>query len=73
MSIETRILNVGQRYNLEDLRFLDWQDETGAAIDPEDLGYSPWSFFDEENFYLGSDDDGIEPIFEYETEEQPHF
>ena len=77
MTVETGILNKGQRYSLADLRFLDWQDETGAAIGPalgpEYPGYSPWSFFDDEDFYLGADEKGIEPIFEYDTDEQPHF
>ena len=72
MSIETGTLNVGQRYSLEDLRLVGWVND-GEEIKQEDEGYSPWSFFDEEDFYQGPDGDGDEPIFEYDTEEQPHF
>ncbi len=83
MGIETEVLNVGQRYNLEDLRLVGWEDSYGerVGIRPgrvevgDRIGMFPSDYFDEEDYYLGPDaeDHGIEPVFEYDTESQPHF
>ena len=74
MTIEVGTLNQDQRYNLEDLRFWGWQNSMGEEVDGENtMNYSPWSYFNKQDEYVGHDEYGYEPVFELDTDEQPHY
>lgn len=60
----------GARYDvdLRVLEFVRWVDRAGNPVDSRELEkMNPWFFFDEEDVFLGPTDDGIEPVFSFDT------
>lgn len=56
------LLEIGQRYDTDRLLFARlWTEGDGTGTE----GYDPWRYFDEQGVYLGPDQHGIEPLWDW--------
>jgi hypothetical protein len=60
-----KTLTLGKRYNTGALTCIGWTGGDGSGHD----GYDCWAYF-ADGVYLGPDEYGIEPLFDFVTSEQ---